>query len=231
MRLLVVADDYGRFDADPVVMFHECFKRGAPGWDQNRVAQVFPELCVIGLTDKYHVGHDDIGLICGWRQRLRAKEPKFPGPPDGHVSVTRQSSAHVVVVGDVVVGEGEGVVDRPRSPVSESGASVYRPDPPAYVVSCPSCTAMLRLVNDLSARGYTAPGQTGDQLHRAHQGRPLQAVLAALKRHVGHVNRRGKSHLLAPTWWAKPENWDRIVNDLEPDEERPLTSAELLGEA
>jgi hypothetical protein len=83
-RLTTVVDDFGRFDADPRVLFSNCFPLKV---DRLKVAQVsrwFDELLTSGLAKRYEVKGRTYGCLTNWAkyQRGRAKESRFPEPPD-----------------------------------------------------------------------------------------------------------------------------------------------------
>ena len=109
VRLLLCADDFGRYFANPVIVAREAY----PTLEAMTSKQVGPLLDILadaGLIVRYKVGKDDYLLITNWRQRTRAMKSKYPAPDeqpayDGHPSVMRQSPAHGDGDGD---GDGDG---------------------------------------------------------------------------------------------------------------------------
>jgi len=82
-RLLVVCDDFGRFDARPAVLRGRCFPLMLDRVGEADVAGWLTGLQVAGLLVVYAV--DGLPFLqvhtFGSYQRLRAKRSKFPGPP------------------------------------------------------------------------------------------------------------------------------------------------------
>ena len=100
-----------------------------------------------------------------------------------------------------------------------------RPTPTERVLACPTCVEMLNLVNDALVTGYTAPGRTGEWLHRAHSVVPATVAVAVVRREVEkhRLDRKGR-RWLQPMVLFKPENWDTTVNrqeSTEPEWEPP----------
>lgn len=80
-RLTTVADDYGRFPADPRYMRAECF----PLFETIKTAKVaaaFAELEAAGLVESYQNWDRTYGQFKTWEkhQRCRAKFSKYPPP-------------------------------------------------------------------------------------------------------------------------------------------------------
>jgi len=99
---------------------------------------------------------------------------------------------------------------------------------PDYVASCEDCSLVLRTLNDLTCRTYTAAGRAGELLHRAHEVAGVDKALRAVRSEVERLGQRaGKSRYLAPFHLFDPSQWDTAVNALEGgvpdvDELRPL---------
>lgn len=84
-RLTVVADDYGRFDADPRVLLAKCFPLKV---GQLRAEQLEPwrnQLVAAGLVQLYQVRDRLYGVYPTWpaHQRKRDSKPKYPPPEEG----------------------------------------------------------------------------------------------------------------------------------------------------
>jgi hypothetical protein len=85
-RLVVLADDYGRFEADTQIVKSKCF----PLWSDGKlkVGQVerwLGELVDVDAIQLYVVNGRRYGYFPGWErhQRVRNKRPRFPDPAEG----------------------------------------------------------------------------------------------------------------------------------------------------
>lgn len=89
-RLMLVADDYGRFDGRVTVICRRCWPLGGPS--ESDVEGRLSALVREGLVSLYQVGGKPFICIPKFNQRLRLKNPsKFPDPreipsPDGRLS-------------------------------------------------------------------------------------------------------------------------------------------------
>lgn len=122
-RLTLVADDFGRFDAEPQILKARCF----PRWpDQRlpmkRVVGLYAEL-EAELVTSYVVDGRRYGFFNTWdkHQQRRAKTSKYPDPsPD---NICTHPLADVPVVG-VVIGDVIGVGN--TSPATQEPAAASR---------------------------------------------------------------------------------------------------------
>lgn len=102
-RLTVVADDYGRFDANPMVLGGRCVP--TLNWSRKKVENCLVELNTIApgdtepLVELYQVRGRTYGYLTNWKghQRDRSKEqnppkPKFPDPTDGSRCTPRSAA-------------------------------------------------------------------------------------------------------------------------------------------
>jgi hypothetical protein len=82
-RLTAVADDHGRFNADPRVVCAMCFPIRAVGMDPEQVATWLDELERIDGIRRYEVGGHRFGYFVQWTkyQRPPRYRSKFPPPP------------------------------------------------------------------------------------------------------------------------------------------------------
>lgn len=92
-RLTTIADDYGRFDANPDVLQGRCVP--TLNWSRAKVSKCVAELSMCSTQDEplvrlYKVGSRLYGHLTKWttHQRDRSKEPnppksKFPSPDEG----------------------------------------------------------------------------------------------------------------------------------------------------
>lgn len=78
-RLITVADDHGRFEADPRILRATCFPL-KDDLKTDRVARWFLELVNCGLVLTYAVNGKQYGEFTTWRkhQRIRAEKSKYP---------------------------------------------------------------------------------------------------------------------------------------------------------
>lgn len=82
-RLILVADDYGRFEATPQVVKARCFPRRVDTMRTNEVEKAMKELSPL-LVRFYSVGGRQYGCFLNWEKHQgspRAKKSKFPDPP------------------------------------------------------------------------------------------------------------------------------------------------------
>jgi len=79
IRLMLVADDYGRFDARPNILASQCFPLGQrSAADCSKLLQ---ENIENGLVLQYSVFGKNYLLIQNFGQRLRTMRSKYPEPP------------------------------------------------------------------------------------------------------------------------------------------------------
>ena len=78
-RLIVSCDDYGRFDADPLIIKNICFPR-KPNLTVQDVDVALRRLSAEGMIIVYERDGDIILQLCNWKsyQKIRAKESKYP---------------------------------------------------------------------------------------------------------------------------------------------------------
>lgn len=107
-RLLMLADDFGRFDGRVSVIRARAFALRQTV-SEAQVIHRLKELCKVGLIYCYAAAGKPYLAIPRFDQRQRAEKSKFPAPPDGWQSndgqtpVEGRSSAAVVVDVDVGV--------------------------------------------------------------------------------------------------------------------------------
>lgn len=82
-RLMVNADDFGRYFGNPVIIKSKCFPLKADDIHSDQVSEWLDELLNAGLIDRYAVDGKQYVHFCKWdkHQSIRAKKSKFP-PPD-----------------------------------------------------------------------------------------------------------------------------------------------------
>ena len=82
-RLMVVCDDYGRFDARPLIVLGKCFPLRIGVIKPDHVSGWIDRLEAVGLLWRYRVGGRTYLQITTWdsHQQKRAKNSKWPEPP------------------------------------------------------------------------------------------------------------------------------------------------------
>lgn len=78
-RLVLVADDFGRFDGRLTVICRRCWPNGGPG--EPEVAARLDALIREELVEHYEVEGKAFICIPNFKQRTRASRSKFPDPP------------------------------------------------------------------------------------------------------------------------------------------------------
>jgi hypothetical protein len=79
-RLTTVADDWGRFDADPRLLLAQCFPLGVEALKVSHIAGWFAEMVAVGLVRIYAVEGWAYGVFVSWakHQRQRNSQPRLP---------------------------------------------------------------------------------------------------------------------------------------------------------
>jgi hypothetical protein len=91
-RLLMVADDFGRFQAEPSMLLSRCFPLKVKEYSIRNIERWYAELTQIGAITSYASSNGDLfGAFVVWNQRSRADSSKYPPPDDGQVTVIRPS--------------------------------------------------------------------------------------------------------------------------------------------
>ena len=91
--LITYVDDYGRGSADPEILKGYVFPR-LKRVRESDIDKTLAELADLGAIHLYTVGEESLLCFPNWgeHQRIRSKEPKFPGP-DGHDASLYESAA------------------------------------------------------------------------------------------------------------------------------------------
>ncbi|MDP3702950.1 MAG: hypothetical protein Q8R78_00960 [Candidatus Omnitrophota bacterium] len=94
-RLVTVADDYGRFEADPRVLLSQCFPLRVDRLKVKQIAEWFEEMVKTDLARCYQVNGRTYGYFPTWEkyQRIRAKESRYPAPPSARNAPHEPASA------------------------------------------------------------------------------------------------------------------------------------------
>lgn len=240
-RLVMVADDFGRFDADPIVIRAQCFPRHGNAINDTTVKSALLDLVLAGLILEYEVNGDVLGQFAKWDQRVRAEKSRFPGPECGQLrAVVRGVRSAAAVDEDVVVDEDgdEGVgVDVARAPADlqehTSPTAPVAPVPeipvPVFARECPLCLRLLHRLNDLTTRGYSLVEPGGPWLHLAHERFGVQACEGLIDRKCREwLHDRERNGFLTPKVLFKPKNVEQWI--FENDGPKVRTLAQILGE-
>lgn len=99
-RLTTVADDYGRFEADPRVVLAQCFPLKVGLLKVEAVSKWFAELVACSLVRTYVSGCKQLAFFPTWEkhQYVRAKTSKYPAPADANICSQTPTDSPVVVV-------------------------------------------------------------------------------------------------------------------------------------
>ena len=84
-RLTTVADDFGRFEADPRVLLSTCFPLKVETLKVKTIEKWWTELSDCGAVAEYRYNEKRLGVFVSWdqHQRVRSAHSKFPEPPGG----------------------------------------------------------------------------------------------------------------------------------------------------
>jgi hypothetical protein len=84
-RLTTIADDFGRFEADPLLVLSSCFPLADGSLNSQVIHRRLEEMVKTGLIQVYQVEDRLYGLFTKWDKHnsRRAKHSKYPTPkPD-----------------------------------------------------------------------------------------------------------------------------------------------------
>jgi hypothetical protein len=96
-QLTTVADDFGRFEADPRVLLAQCFPLKVGVLSVAQVQQWYAEMEQGTLVQTYQQNGHCYGFFVTWTkyQRQRAQESKFPPPPANPTETRPRSSDNI----------------------------------------------------------------------------------------------------------------------------------------
>ena len=92
-KLLLLVDDYGRYEADADLLRSKLFWRSLDRWPLSRVSAVLADVSTVRTDDGhelvtlYRVNGKSYLQVNNFNQRLRAKHSRCPSP-DGQETVT-----------------------------------------------------------------------------------------------------------------------------------------------
>lgn len=85
-RLILVADDFGRFDGRLTVICRRCWPNGGPS--EESVRERLKALTVHGLIVMYEVDGKPYLFVPNFKQRTRSVKSKYPQPPVESLLIT-----------------------------------------------------------------------------------------------------------------------------------------------
>ena len=122
-RLIMLADDFGRFDGRVSVIRGRAFALRQTVTERE-IERRLAQLSKSQLIHRYKVADKPYISIPRFGQRQRAEKSKFPPPDsgtpadDGQLTVEGPTSAHVVVVGDVYEGDSKAAQQAARPTIN-----------------------------------------------------------------------------------------------------------------
>lgn len=130
-RLTTVADDFGRFESEPIIILAACFPRRVDTYTPAAVAGWYGELERAGLVQSYSDGDRQLGYFKKWlkHQSCRAKESKFPEPQQ--VNAVLQASASSCEQMSPYSGSGSGTGSGTRTRTGSGTSRAREPEPTA----------------------------------------------------------------------------------------------------
>ena len=101
-RLMVAADDLGRFDAHSASIGTKCYPLRVPPVTRmasfaefmGKIEALLKELVDAKLVFLYDVGNERFGVFYKWKQRLRIMKKKFPDPPESVLAECAPDDSH-----------------------------------------------------------------------------------------------------------------------------------------
>jgi len=145
-RLTLVADDFGRFEAEEMVLLARCYPAMLDRVKVKDVRGWLGELVAAALVKLYRVGEKTFGFFMTWakHQRQRAKESKYPSPASADICRQPLTYTPVVTEDTVVPEDTETTVDtdlRSQPPRAEEAADRWQ------TAAWPSPEALAHLYN------------------------------------------------------------------------------------
>jgi len=211
-RLVTVADDFGRFPADPRFLRSECFPL-RDDLKTGRVRDAFAELLACQLVTTYVDNCRTYGVFTSWEKhnRRRASHSKYPPPTSDNIcqQPTTDSAESRKIPR----------VERSREPRDGEPPQAAAPAP------CPGCSLIIQALNDLTGRNYQI--NPGNGLHSRHQEHGTAACLRVVSVVGARLLANEKTAKYArPKTLFGPENFPEYLVEAA---ERPEKSIPLSG--
>lgn len=217
-RLIVSADDFGRYDARPAIIKGRLFPLA--GVTVKQIADALNKLASVGIVALYEVGGHGYLQITTWsrHQSPRAKKSKYPAPPDD-----LQESAHTCMQLQADVSNCEQM-----HPINENGNDIryssneidtrdnsadgvsrsirldYEAYRQAFLEACPSLPSPSE-VTKWSAGRKKAIRDKG--MNPAE----MRSVFERVEKSDFLSGRSGKWDGCSFDWILKPSNWQKIL--------------------
>lgn len=164
IRLILVADDYGRFDGRVTVICRRCWPAGGPG--EADVLERLKTLAACELVVMYQVDGKPYLFIPNFRQRSRAMKSKFPPPP-----VDNSVDNSQVGAGKLSTGQKTPIEENPQlNNTLDDGTQL--------TVKCQTGAGHPRTYSDSDSYSITRAQSSGTASPSAHSTANAQQVIA-----------------------------------------------------
>jgi len=195
-RLTTVADDFGRFEADPRILLAHCFPLKAGEWRPTTVEQWRDGLVMVGAIKLYSANGRLYGYFTTWGkyQQMRAKVSKFPDPLTGD-GICKQTLADASTCEQIPSESESESIEEPlsgnsaRLDTSKPGDTEARQASEAHEAEAPAAPARaghLKVVPD-----NTVAREILDHLNRrtGHAYEPVEANLKLIRARLAEPGR------------------------------------------
>ncbi len=214
-RLTTVADDFGRFNALPMVLQATCFTSMLNAVSQDDTARWMQELHSAGLAEVYEVDGKIFGHFVNWSkyQRVRNQISKFPPPPPRviggnppQLAAIRRNSPQIAASPVVTVST---VV--PVTPVSRSNYTVG---------SDPTAGGILDWLNTKASRNFRHKAANLDPIRaRLKDGIEDWQLRAIVSRKVREWGGTEQAKYLRPATLFNRTKCEQYLGELPPKEQ------------
>ena len=212
-RLTLVADDFGRFDADPRVLLAKCFPLKVTRLKLERITKWWLELIECGAVKAYRVDCRMYGYFPAWskHQQVRAKTSKYPDPASANTCEQTPADSFGVVIG---IGDGIGSDSMSGTPDHLNGNG-HRP---ASSETREHAKHVLAFLNEKTGRTFR-PVDTNLRLIEARlkTGATVQDCKSVIARKVrAWLPDPKMAPFLRPKTLFTPTNFENYLGELEP---------------
>ena len=234
-RLIVLADDFGRYDARPAIIKGYGFPLHRD-LSEDEIQTALKEIEEAGMLQLYEVGGKRFLQLTSWHkfQRLRNSKEKYPAPPgekalsNDNVAATRRNSPQLAATRGESPPESESESESTPNPIQSNPNKNPNPN------SNPNPKGAEEEVEEEFKRFWKA--------YPIHRGRsralnefktvsvPVDTLLAALERQKQTINwqKDDGRWIPAPDKWLRDERWEDDIRD---SDLVPVSRAEQYGEA
>lgn len=217
-RLIVSADDFGRYDARPAIIKGRLFPLA--GVTVKQIADALNKLASVGIVALYEVGGHGYLQITTWsrHQSPRAKKSKYPAPPDdlqesAHTCMQLQADASKCMQMSSINENGNDtrytIHENDTRDDSADGASCaprvdYEAYRQAFLEACPS------FPRPSEASGWSASRKKA--IRDKHMSpEEMRKVFERAEKSDFLSGRAGKWQGCSFDWILKPGNWQKII--------------------